>query len=121
MNFKVDENLPVEISELLIREGFDSKTVIDQNLRGSDDQSLIKLCREENRILITLDIDFSNISYYPPEEFKGIIILKLSNQSKNHIIQIFKHLLEHFNKQPLEQHLWIVEETRIRIRGKEQS
>ena len=41
MKFKIDENLPVEISEILINEGYDSKTVNDQKLQGSKDSVLI--------------------------------------------------------------------------------
>ena len=32
MQFKIDENLPIEIAELLINAGYDAKTVNDQQL-----------------------------------------------------------------------------------------
>jgi len=34
MQFKIDENLPIEIAELLINAGYDAKTVKDQQLQG---------------------------------------------------------------------------------------
>jgi len=37
MQFKIDENLPIEIAELLINAGHDAKTVNDQQLQGTKD------------------------------------------------------------------------------------
>ncbi|MHB8854363.1 MAG: DUF5615 family PIN-like protein [Ignavibacteriaceae bacterium] len=119
MKFKIDENLPVEISELLIKSGHDSKTVNEQQLKGTKDSVLINLCRQENRAMITMDTDFSDISAYPPEEYAGIIVLRLGSQAKNHVINVFQHTIPTINVEPLQQHLWIVEENMIRIRGKE--
>jgi len=73
MYFKIDENLPLEIAELLIKVGHDAKTVNDQQLKGVKDCVLIDLCKSENRILVTLDTDFSDIRTYPPQEFSGIV------------------------------------------------
>ena len=119
MKFKIDENLPVEISELLIKSGHDSKTVNEQQLKGTKDSVLINLCRQENCAMITMDTDFSDISAYPPEEYAGIIVLRLGSQAKNHVINVFQHTIPTINVEPLQQHLWIVEENMIRIRGKE--
>lgn len=74
MYFKIDENLPLEIAELLIKAGHDAKTVNAQQLKGAKDCVLIDLCKSENRILVTLDTDFSDIRAYPPQEFSGIIV-----------------------------------------------
>jgi predicted nuclease of predicted toxin-antitoxin system len=66
MNFKIDENLPSEFVDLLAAAGHLSDTVVQENLAGADDAVVIAVCREENRILITLDLDFSDIRRYPP-------------------------------------------------------
>lgn len=77
MQFKIDENLPVEIAELLVIAGHDAKTVNDQRLEGALDSELANVCCVENRTLITLDTDFSDITAYPPENFPGIIVLRI--------------------------------------------
>ncbi len=126
MKFKIDENLsrrdgypPVEIAELLIKSGHNAKTVNEQQLKGTKDFVLINLCRQENRALVTLDTDFSDISAYPPEEYAGIIVLRVGSQSKNHVAAVFQHTIPIIDVEPLQQHLWIVEENVIRIRGRE--
>lgn len=118
MLFKIDENLPIEIVDLLIYAGHDAKTVNEQRLEGEKDAVLIGICAMENRILVTLDTDFSDIRMYPPHELAGIIVLRLGCQAKQHIIKVFNHIIPLIGREPLKQHLWIVEETRVRIRGK---
>jgi predicted nuclease of predicted toxin-antitoxin system len=51
MRFKIDENLPVEIAEMLNNAGYDSKSVNDEGLQGVKDSFLIDICKKENRIL----------------------------------------------------------------------
>ncbi len=120
MRFKVDENLPVEIARSLLDRGHDAKTVGDQRLEGVDDLALVSLCKEEGRVLVTLDTDFSNIGAYPPAEYSGIIVLRVGTQGKKHVVKIFTHVLSAIGVEPLDQRLWIVEENIIRIRGKEE-
>ena len=119
MQFKTDENLPVEIAELLTSAGHDAKTVNDQQLKGVTDTVLMDVCRNEQRALVTLDIDFSDIRAYPPQEFSGVIVLRVGSQTKKHLMEVFKRIIPLIGREPLRHHLWIVEETKIRIRGKD--
>lgn len=119
MQFKIDENLPLEIADLLVSASYDAKTVNDQQLQGIKDPILIDVCRTEHCVLVTLDTDFSDIRAYPPEEFTGIIVLRIGSQAKNHVIKVFRSIMPLIGREPLIQHLWIVEETKVRIRGKD--
>ena len=119
MQFKIDENLPLEIADLIVGASYDAKTVNDQQLQGIKDPILIDVCRTEHRVLVTLDTDFSDIRAYPPEEFTGIIVLRVGSQAKNHVIKVFRSIMPLIGREPLIQHLWIVEETKVRIRGKD--
>ena len=118
MQFKIDENLPIEIAELLSDAGYDAKTVNDQQLQGAKDPVLINTCSSEGRVLVTLDIDFSNIRAYPPEDYPGIIVMRVGSQAKRNLIKVFQRIIPLIGSEPLTHHLWIVEETRVRIRGK---
>ena len=117
LKFKTDENIPIEVSELLNLSGHDSETVYDENLNGQPDAIISNKCRSENRILITLDLDFSNILNYPPDKFPGFIVLRVQNQSKNNIVKLIKKILPFINAEDLLNHLWIISENKIRIHG----
>ncbi|MFZ0943116.1 MAG: DUF5615 family PIN-like protein [Syntrophobacteraceae bacterium] len=79
MKFKIDENLPVEIADLLNGAGYDALTVSDQNLSGTADPEIISKCNSEERALISLDLGFANIHIYPPENLPGLIVLRLKS------------------------------------------
>lgn len=72
MKFKVDENLPIEVAELLQESGHDAATVLDQQMSGETDTSLTAVCQREKRAIITLDLDFADICTYPPDQFAGL-------------------------------------------------
>jgi predicted nuclease of predicted toxin-antitoxin system len=117
MRFKVDENLPIEVAEMLRQAGHDAATVLEQHLGGSDDAQLAVLCQLESRILVTLDMDFADIRNYPPAEFPGLVVLRLRQQDKPYVLDVFMRCMQVLDQEPIEGQLWIVEENRIRIRG----
>jgi hypothetical protein len=67
--------------------------------------------------MVTLDTDFADIRVYPPGQYSGIVVVRLRRQDKPYVLGIFARLMLLFLIEPLEGHLWIVEEDRIRIRG----
>jgi len=117
MDFKIDENLPVEVADLLRQVGYDAVTVVEQHLEGASDADIVSVCQEEGRVLITLDTDFADIRAYPPVQFPGLIVLRLHRQDKPHVLEVIERLTPLLSSEPLEHLLWIVEETRVRIRG----
>jgi predicted nuclease of predicted toxin-antitoxin system len=117
MRFKVDENLPIEVAKILRVAGHDAATVLEQHLGGSDDAQLAALCQLESRILVTLDMDFSDIRNYPPADYPGLVVLRLRQQDKPYVLDLFMRLIQVLHQEPIEGRLWIVEEDRIRIRG----
>lgn len=116
MRFKIDENLPIDVAELLRHEGHNAITVVDQDLGGEADSHIVRVCQQEERALITLDTDFADIRAYPPKQFPGLVVLRLRWQDKPHILEVLGRLTPVFSSEVLEGRLWIVEEERIRIR-----
>lgn len=117
MKFKIDENLPVQVVDIIKEAGFEADSVYDERLGGSPDSSIFDVCQNDKRILVTLDLDFSDIRLYPPDSHFGIIILRLNSLSKNKIIQKIKQILPVIKTESLEACIWIVDERKIRIRG----
>ena len=117
MRFKTDENLHPEVSEWLCDRGHDAVTVWDQDLRGISDEKIAQRCRSERRALVTLDLGFADIRAYPPEDYPGIVVLRLAQHSRNHVLACFPRLLDFLQVEPLEGTLWVVDEQSVRIRG----
>lgn len=117
MRFKVDENLHEDVAALLAGRGHDAQTVREEGLRGSLDAILADHCWQESRTLVTLDLDFADIRQYPPQSTAGIIVLRVSNQSRPHILTVMGQALDLLDREPVQGRLWIVTEAGVRIRG----
>jgi predicted nuclease of predicted toxin-antitoxin system len=115
MQFKIDENLPDALVALLAEKGHDAFTVRQQTLNGRPDVDVAAVCKSERRALVTLDLDFSDITAFPPEEYSGIIVLRVRSQSRPHIVSVFHSVLPLLETEQLDGHLWIVEEHRVRV------
>lgn len=116
MKFKIDENLPVESAHILRDSGFVADTVADEHLSGSDDDTVVSMSRSENRVLVTLDLDFSNIRAYQPGEHSGIIVLRLKRQDKLTVLGYVRRLATALAHRNPDGELWIVDGNRIRFR-----
>jgi predicted nuclease of predicted toxin-antitoxin system len=117
VSFKVDENLPAEATTLLKEKGYDALSVHDQNMVGSTDDKIADICQSEERAIVTLDLDFADIRAYPPEDYEGLIVLRLARQDKINVLAIFERVIEKLEQEELQGKLWIVNERNIRIRG----
>ncbi|MCO6455102.1 MAG: DUF5615 family PIN-like protein [Pirellulaceae bacterium] len=117
MQFKIDENLHSDAADLLRKHGHDALTVREQGLRGRADSDIAEVCRQEERAIVTLDLDFSDIRNYPPQGYHGIIVLRLSDQSRASVLNVLGRIIPMFDTESPVGHLWIVDEHQVRIRG----
>ena len=116
MRFKLDENLPEAAAGPLRRGGYDVASALGQGLGGAPDREIASVCQAEDRVLITLDTDFSDIRAYPPATFPGLVVLRLRRQDKLHVLEVVERLVPMFATEPLLNRLWVVGETYVRIR-----
>jgi predicted nuclease of predicted toxin-antitoxin system len=114
--FKVDENLPNEATDRLRQLGYDALSVFDQGLNGHPDSDVSAVCRQEERVLITLDRDFGNILNYPPADHSGIMVLGPLRNDKPHVLSLLEKAIAALQSEPIDGNLWIVEDAQIRIR-----
>jgi predicted nuclease of predicted toxin-antitoxin system len=47
MRFKVDENLPIDVAEILRANNHDAMTIFDQEMVGQPDLKVARVCRAE--------------------------------------------------------------------------
>lgn len=114
--FKLDENIARDAEVLLRDAGHDVQSVFDEHLDGGTDAQLLDVCRNETRILITLDLDFADIRLYPPPSYAGVWVLRPATQSIETTLALLKGALALLPTEATEQRLWIVEHDRVRVR-----
>ena len=93
MRCKIDEHLPLEIKDLLVQHQHDSVMVAEQGMAGCIDPDLAQVCQKEGRALLTLDLDFSDIRTYPPEDYHGIVVFRPAIQNITTLVRLTTRLL----------------------------
>ncbi len=116
MKFKLDENFGTRAREIFQEKDHDVQTVHDEGLQGSTDQNLYDLCCNEQRCLITLDLDFADVLRFPPRATNGIAVIRVPrNPSLSLLKRMTTQLLQALSLSSIEKQLWIVEANRIRV------
>ena len=96
--------------------GHDADTVDEECISGSEDATLIQHCCGEERVLITLDLDFANLTAYPLSTHFGILVFRPKSQDKPTLVSLLRRVIPELPKLSTGKQLWIVEQSRIRIR-----
>ena len=116
MKIKLDENLGSLGKSLLEAEGHDVMTIAAQRMSGAKDERIYRACRDESRVLVTLDRDFGQTIRFPPEATAGIVVLECKGRlSPTMILARLTELATLLRTRPIDRELWIVEPGRVRI------
>jgi Domain of unknown function (DUF5615) len=71
MKVKLDENIPDRLVTVLTNGGHDVETVVSEGLKGTPDSEVWSAARNEDRFLITQDLDFSDVRQFQPGTHAG--------------------------------------------------
>ena len=113
MKFLIDENVRKEVIDFIKDLGYD----VLMPPSGCSDEEIAKIAKKERIVILTHDVHFANILAYPPNEFFGIIRIKIHPPKAETTINALKNL---FNKVPLseiDKKLVILEKDGFRTRG----
>ncbi len=73
-----DECVYKATTDFLLSLGYDVVTAQELGFSGADDDVIIDRAVALSRILVSRDMDFSNILLYPPAQYLDIVVLKMS-------------------------------------------
>lgn len=93
MRLKLDENQPRALLGVLREAGHDADTAADEGLAGKADADLAAHCRREHRALLTFDLDFADLRQYPPDQYAGLLALRLRSQAVQHVLSVIRRIL----------------------------
>jgi hypothetical protein len=112
---KLDENLGARHARMAREHGCEARTVLDENLCSASDDAVIDAARVGGRILVTLDKDFSNTVRFPPDQYAGIVLLRLhepiASSAIDRAMAVF--FVAVAGRSPA-QRLWIIDGERVR-------
>jgi predicted nuclease of predicted toxin-antitoxin system len=116
MRFKLDENFGIRTQHVFKGAGHDVQTVREESLQGASDECLFEVCCTEQRCLVTLDLDFADVTRFPPEKTGGIAVIRVPrNPSLPLLERLVRQFLQLVEQISAEKKLWIVEVGRVRV------
>lgn len=116
MRFKLDENLPRECADDLVRLGHEADTVYGEGLVGADDTAVVQAARASGRILMTLDKGIASLLQYPIHEHSGIVLFRPDAWGRRSVLSFVRSRLEILMDMELVGRLTVVGPTRVRFR-----
>ena len=109
-----DECVYKATTDFLIGLGYDVVTAQELGLAGADDEIIIDKAVALGRVLLTRDVDFSNILLYPPARYLGIAVLKMSPATTSAVHRVLKQALA--QNHDLTGALLVIDKNKFRIR-----
>lgn len=117
IRIKLDENLAQAHKVQVVEAGQDVHDVYDESLVGADDNISWEAVCEEQRLLMTLDLDFSDVRAFQTSAHPGIVLIRSKNPSVESVARILARLL---NEQLLDNFrgcLVVADDSKTRIRS----
>jgi predicted nuclease of predicted toxin-antitoxin system len=118
MRFLLDANMPRSALAVFVLFGHEAVLAKDVGLGSASDDEIAARARSTGSVLLTRDLDFADIRRYPPDEYNGIVVLRLPDTTVAGEIAL---ILKRFLNEPafvdsLPGRLAIVELERARFR-----
>ncbi len=117
MRIKLDENLPAELADDLVRLGHLVDTVVGDGLEGRADPLVTDAARRARRCLFSLDKGLGDIRRYPPNVYYGIVLFRFRRVGRSAVRRgVLELLPEIERRRPLTRLLLVAGDSGIRVR-----
>ncbi|PSQ53741.1 MAG: hypothetical protein BRD28_03555 [Bacteroidetes bacterium QH_10_64_37] len=120
MRFFADHCVPESVAKALETEGHEVIRLRHQLLNDTPDSEVIAEAQDLNALLLSLNVDFSDLVRYPPQQYGGIVSLQVRGRPEV-LDPLIKRLTDYLEANPKREHyrgkLLLVEAHRIRVRS----
>lgn len=113
---KLDENMARAHARLLSQHGYEVDRVQDEGLSGASDERVWQEVVKEDRIFITLDLDFSDIRRFPPGSHPGLLLLRPESKGRQAVIAVLRRVLQEHRLEDFRGCLVVADPRRTRVR-----
>lgn len=87
MKLKLDENMPARLARVFAQHGHDVETVAEEGLAGHPDSEVWEAAKSEGRMLVTQDLDFSDIRRFESGTHPGLVLVRLRAPGGNELLK----------------------------------
>jgi len=116
MRFLIDMCVDVRIVTWLREQGHDAIHLREQGLQRLPDEEIFRKGISENRVIVTFDLDFSEIAALSCGQKISVIVFRLNNTRSFHVINRLSDILKLVSQAIEKGAIKTVEESRYRVR-----
>lgn len=116
MKFLIDMPLSPRTAEYLRSLGYDTVHASEIGMESSPDNELIAFAEKEDRIIVTMDLDFGSILHYTKKGSPGLIVFRISYATVEAVNAILIALTQRMKPKAFVNSIIIVDDQRIRVR-----
>jgi predicted nuclease of predicted toxin-antitoxin system len=116
MKIKLDENLPASLADKLRQLGHDVDTSADEGLEGRPDSDIWQAAQATQRLLMTQDLDFSDMRRFAPGTHHGLLLVRLRNSTRAELIARISEVFERVGAEDWTHNFVVVTATKVRLR-----
>ncbi|MBN1900662.1 DUF5615 family PIN-like protein [Candidatus Sumerlaeota bacterium] len=98
LRFLADMGISRKTVRWLQDNDFDSVHLLDQGLERMPDNEIVIKAKQENRVVLTMDLDFGFLLAVSGEKVPSVIIFRLSNETSEVVNKRLKEVLSRFTK-----------------------
>ncbi len=94
MKFLIDTPLSPELAVWLVSQGHDAVHVLVVGLDRSSDAAILERARNEERVVVTADLDYPRLLALAQTEGPGLILFRGGNYSEQEAVERLRRALE---------------------------
>jgi len=116
MSILLDHCVPQKYQRILQSWGYDVTLLKEHTNPDADDVDVIAIAQKLDSILLTVDMDFSNILDYPPKDYQGIIVVRYQALEEELAFITLKQALLDLYREDLRKVLVVITGKHYRVR-----
>lgn len=116
MSILIDHCVPGVFLRVRREWGFEANSLKKYINPDADDPDVISLAQSLDAVLLTVDMDFSNILNYPPQNYQGIVVIRYQAEQEEESIATLKSALHDLYRDELRKALVVITANRYRVR-----
>ena len=116
MRFLCDMGVAATVAEWLRTEGHDAVHLREEGLQTLPNGEIFAMAREQERVVITFDLDFGEIAAASAGNLPSVIVFRLRNARALHVIERLRKVLADSSAALESGAVITVEESRHRVR-----
>lgn len=116
MKLLLDQGLPRSAASLLRAAGIDTVHTGEIGLATADDESIIQVARQQERVVITLDADFHSLLALSGADKPSVVRIRIEGLRAEPLVTLLQALLEERGSELDKGALMTVQPKRVRIR-----